>query len=496
MAAAYRSRISVRTLAVASTILFGVLVVALAIAMTWASKRVWDAGRDAERHLRGVTVSSEIERTLHEYHRLWNLFLATRDPEADALRMAKKSDLDRRLLEMHEHVEGAEAVQLLSDASRHVAAYLAEGESLEARELPLEQVVRAIRPSLERALASSATLHEYKETRLRQAERAAARMLRLEVRLALGVTAFLVAGLISVVLGVRALVLRPIFALGDAMRRFRAGDVEVRAHGGAARETRELAATFNEMAETIAKQRRDQLTFLAGVAHDLRNPLAALKMAAQMLERDRAPVTPGRIQRIDQQIDRLARMVDDLLDATRIEAGQLDLQLEALDLREPARAMVELYAPTTTTHEVILRAPDHPVIVRGDPLRIEQVLSNLLSNAIKYSPAGGPVEVAVTAGDTEAELAVSDRGIGISPDELRNIFQPFRRRRATAGVMPGAGLGLSIVRRIVGAHGGRVDVESVPGEGSTFRVRLPLVAVLEREREERRHCEEPRPEAR
>jgi signal transduction histidine kinase len=169
-------------------------------------------------------------------------------------------------------------------------------------------------------------------------------------------------------------------------------------------------------------------------------------------------------------------MVGDLLDATRIEAGELALRLTALDLRTAAQAMIDLFTPAATAHRITLKAPDRAVLIRGDALRIEQVISNLLSNAIKYSPAGGPVDVAVSQTDREAELSVADRGSGIPAEEIANMFLPFRRLPATSQIR-GVGLGLSVVARIVSAHGGRIEVESTPGVGSTFRVRLPLAAV-------------------
>lgn len=494
MAAPRRPRFSLRTLALTSTVLFGVLVVALAGGLTWTSTLIWRSAQDTERDTRAIMVTSEIDRTLREYQRLGNLFVATRDPEVEAIRSVRESDLRRLLLETQQHVEDAAEARLVAELSDQVGAYSSERRALEAQGLPLEQLVRASRSSFEGALASSASLRRQNETDLRQTQRDTERVLRFERLLAISSTALLIAGLVFVVLGVRWLVVRPIFELRDAMRRFRRGDADAKAREGPAHEVHELASTFNEMADTITHQRRDQLTFLAGVAHDLRNPLSTLRLAVQTLGHDAARIKPEQVQRLDRQIDRLARMVNDLLDATRIEAGQLELRLEDMDLRESARAVVDLYAASTTTHDLMLRAPDSPVILRGDPLRVEQVISNLLSNAIKYSPAGGPVEVSVSAYKAEAELAVSDRGVGIPQEEIEDVFLPFRRRRATADIVPGVGLGLSIVRRIVVAHGGRIDVESTPGIGSTFRVRLPLVAIAEREREDPR--EEPRPETR
>jgi signal transduction histidine kinase len=228
------------------------------------------------------------------------------------------------------------------------------------------------------------------------------------------------------------------------------------------------------MADTIERRRTDMLAFLGGIAHDLRNPISALKLSWQSLLRQPTPIPPPQLERLDRQLDRLARMVGDLLDSVRIEAGQLELALEDFDLRESAREMVELYAPSSPIHTITLDVPDQPVEIRADPLRIEQVFSNLISNAIKYSPEGGFVAVRVAFADHEAELSVTDEGVGIAPESLPYLFVSFRRGAEIKDVAAGAGLGLSVVNRIVTAHCGQIEVESTPGEGSTFRVRLPL----------------------
>jgi signal transduction histidine kinase len=218
------------------------------------------------------------------------------------------------------------------------------------------------------------------------------------------------------------------------------------------------------------------MTFLGGVAHDLKNPLCALRMAVSGFEREE-PQPEGHtrqtLELVGRQTTVLERMVGDFLDIARIEAGQLELHFETADLRELARAVAEMFRGWSALHPVELSLPDAPVTVRCDALRIEQAIVNLLSNAIKYSPEGGPVKVAVTLTDSEAVLAVGDRGIGIPPDGQRRIFEPFTRLGLSRESIPGAGLGLYIVQKIMVAHGGRVEVDSAPGVGSTFRLRLP-----------------------
>jgi signal transduction histidine kinase len=226
-------------------------------------------------------------------------------------------------------------------------------------------------------------------------------------------------------------------------------------------------------------QRKQQLDFLAAVAHDLRNPLGAIKLSVATLG-GRGALPGERTARtlalVDRQVDRLERMVGDLLDAARVEAGELTLHPSACDLREIARDAAELYAPTSTRHTLDVDIPDDPLTGLFDAARIHQVLDNLLSNAIKYSPVGGRVRLALRREGDDVMVSVRDEGVGISPEELARLFEPFQRAPSGRKVAHGLGLGLWVVRRIVEAHRGRISVESQPGEGSTFRIRLPLAA--------------------
>jgi signal transduction histidine kinase len=268
-------------------------------------------------------------------------------------------------------------------------------------------------------------------------------------------------------------------AVSQAMHRFGTGRKRTRAPEVGPAEVRDMAHTFNEMANSLARQQESQLTFLAGIAHDLRNPLSALKLSTALVAPGRGELTHERMQRtlamVRRQVTRLDRMVGDLLDATRIEAGKLELQYEERDARELAREVVELYQASDTSHELRLALPEEPVVLRADAARIEQVLNNLVSNALKYSPGGSRVDVAVLREADEVVFSVTDQGIGISAEEKRGLFAPFRRTGEARERAPGVGLGLSVSRRIVEAHGGHIEVDSQPGRGSTFRIRLALV---------------------
>jgi signal transduction histidine kinase len=169
-------------------------------------------------------------------------------------------------------------------------------------------------------------------------------------------------------------------------------------------------------------------------------------------------------------------LVDDLLDVSRIQQGRLDLRPEPIDLAELAREVTARFAQApelTERHRLRLEAPD-ALPGRWDANRLDQVLTNLLSNAIKYSPEGGEAVVSARRRGDEAEIVVSDQGIGIAPAEQAKLFQPFARGEAVRRRFAGTGLGLYIAARIIEHHGGGLSVESEPGVGSRFTARLPL----------------------
>jgi two-component system sensor histidine kinase MtrB len=366
----------------------------------------------------------------------------------------------------------AQEQALIRDIQGSVASYLRS-----QREAPGGRSPEA-RGALEQAVTRLEELVNLNVAQAREAQDEAARWER-QARLGGPVVAVvLLASMLGALRWLRRAVLRPVTEVRQAMRRFSAGRKRTRAPETGPAELREMARTFNEMATAIGRQQEDQLAFLAGVAHDLRNPLSALKMSTALVTPGQAEPSPERVQKmlalVRRQVARLDRMVGDLLDATRIEAGKLELQLRENDARELARAVVELYQATGQSHELRLELPDTPVPLYCDGARLEQVLNNLVSNALKYSPSGTRVDVVVSREGDEALFSIADQGIGISAEERRHLFAPFKRARSARARAPGAGLGLSVARRIVEAHGGRIEVDSQPGQGSVFRIRLPL----------------------
>lgn len=235
-----------------------------------------------------------------------------------------------------------------------------------------------------------------------------------------------------------------------------------------------------ESALRQADQRKDE--FLATLAHELRNPLAPIRTGLDLLER--LPEGPQAVQvrsMMQRQLNLLIKLIDDLLDVSRIATGKVMLQREVVDLRSVVESAVEGSQPMVSagSHRLHLRLPDRPVGVRVDALRMAQVIGNLINNAAKYTPAGGRIEIGLAVEDDEAVLRVTDNGVGIPRDMLEHVFDMFAQVDRTLDQSQGGlGIGLSLVQRLVTLHGGRVAAESAGrDQGSTFTIRLPRVAI-------------------
>lgn len=264
--------------------------------------------------------------------------------------------------------------------------------------------------------------------------------------------------------------------IGRARRPYGEQDLDLaRELGDRAAIAIENARLFRQAQDAVAA--RDE--FLSIASHELYTPITSLKLAVQTLARDRHALSPEAVARanelLQRQVDRLAQLVGELLSITRIRAGRLPLELDEVDLCEVVRSVIQQLEPDLVRAgcPLTLDCPER-LAGRWDRSRLGQVVTNLLTNALKFG-TGRPIEVELRGRAEEVLLRVRDHGIGIEPQQLARLFQPYERA-APAGTVGGLGLGLYIVRGIVEALGGTVTVESAPGEGSTFQVALPRCA--------------------
>ena len=285
---------------------------------------------------------------------------------------------------------------------------------------------------------------------------------------------------------------RPVRAVAGAASQLARGDLSARLDEKGPGEVGELTTAFNRMAERLERSRREleeqneklreserlKSELVSIVSHELRTPLASvLGFTSVLLTRDVAPEEQRRyLEIIDAQGRRLSSLLNDFLDIQRLEEGELKLRRELFDIGTLVGEQVQLFSGQSDKHTLDVVLPPKPLKVRGDPNRLAQVVGNLLSNAIKYSPDGGTVEVVGEQYDDRVRVSVKDEGLGIPRELHPQVFAKFFRGDAATSGIAGSGLGLTIARSVIEAHGGEMSFESARGQGSVFWLELPVAA--------------------
>ncbi|HET9024731.1 MAG TPA: PAS domain S-box protein [Burkholderiaceae bacterium] len=246
-------------------------------------------------------------------------------------------------------------------------------------------------------------------------------------------------------------------------------------------ERKRMEHELQERLRELAEADRQKNEFLAMLAHELRNPLAPMRNALHVLSMPDVPEDSSQraLGMMGRQLNHLIRLVDDLLDVSRIIQGKIELRNEVVDIGSVVNRAVETAQPMIDArrHRLKVALPDQAVYVHGDPLRLAQVIANLLTNASKYSPPESPIELTVLGEAGQAVIQVRDRGIGIAPEVLPEVFGLFVQADASlARSEGGLGVGLTLVKRLAEMHGGSVSAASDGlGKGSAFTIRLPLM---------------------
>jgi signal transduction histidine kinase len=273
-------------------------------------------------------------------------------------------------------------------------------------------------------------------------------------------------------------VLGPVRRLGVASQRLTAGHYGERVPTASDDELGDLADSFNELASTLEATERRRLELIGDVAHELRTPVATLQGYLEGLLDGVVQPAPSTWARLHDETGRLRRLVDDLQELSRAEAGQIPLRPRPIDPAEIVRVAVDRLAGQFADKGLTLKVELPPSLPRvlADPERSVQVLSNLLSNALRYTPAPGSAQVTARTVDQEVELRVADTGVGIPAEHLPHLFERFYRvDKSRSRALGGSGIGLTIARALAEAMGGRLRAESPgPDQGATFTFTLPV----------------------
>jgi signal transduction histidine kinase len=278
---------------------------------------------------------------------------------------------------------------------------------------------------------------------------------------------------------------QPLRDMARAAHQMETGDYSQRVHTDSRDEVGQLAAAFNNMSAELESLERLRRELVANVSHELKTPISAVRAHLENLLDGVERPDPETLQVMLSQTERLGRLIDQLLDLSRIESGELRLNRAPIPLHPLVREVLSEIEMARADRGVRVAdaVPDDLPPVLVDPERVHQVLFNLLDNAVRYTPPGGEVTVAAHRGNRGCEVAVSDTGPGIAPEHLPRLFERFYRADAARSRGDGGtGIGLAIARSVVEAHGGHIRAESRLGHGSVFTFDLPVADAAETRR--------------
>ncbi|ACL65079.1 histidine kinase [Anaeromyxobacter dehalogenans 2CP-1] len=483
-----------RRLLVPTTLLAAVACAALAYAAWSSAQQARTLERDARAVRTAISLAFALGDATHEEER-WFLTLP-RSP--GGVQETRLDEAGARIAGLMREIEALPLPARVGDVWREYVEVRAAQDALGAE---IRRAAPGGGPALERALErwglmsfrSEALLKDVSGYYLRFLDRIVVELQARRARALWISAATVVVGLLAAaalsLLAARAVV-RPLEDIARTAERIAETSLPAEV-AGAERpdEIGTLSRAFNRMTGRLVSanarlteidRRKDE--FLGMLSHELRNPLAPIRSALHLLSHPAASPAQGRraLQVIARQVDHLTRIVDDLLDVTRIARGKIELRRERIDLSEVIARTAEDYRDLLDDRRIALEVElsAGPLWADADPTRVAQVVGNLLSNAAKFTPPGGRVTVRAAAREGRAVIRVIDTGVGMPPELLGRIFEPFvQADRSLARSAGGLGLGLSLVKGIVELHGGAVEARSAgPGTGSELVIELPLAA--------------------
>jgi signal transduction histidine kinase len=423
-----------------------------------------------------IATAHKIESGILAYSRESLMFEATRD-ESRLIARAHARDQVVRMLERAKHQRiGLNDPRVIDDLAADIHNYFSRREVLERLGTDQSEILRELSPKVDEIVAHVDSLVAQGQKIASTGVSSALEENIASDSVALTAALIILACLVASFFGVWMLVFRPLYEINKSVEFFREGLIREPPSGGLT-EINLLSETVSRMMKENVQNRQLLLQNIAAVAHDIRNPLTAILSAADMAADPGDPNHQDFVDIIGRQSRYLDQIVRDLMDSTRLEAGNMAFRLGPCDLCEIVQESVRLFEHHSPGHCIRFAPVTAPVRCIADRVRISQVVNNLISNAIKYAPDGGAIDLTVSVSQATAEFTVTDHGIGIAPEDLGGIFVPFHRARASAEKFPGVGLGLATAKKIAEAHAGQLTVSSVVGKGSSFCLSLPLANV-------------------
>ncbi len=459
---------------------FGVIALALcgsiSLGIFWYARiSVNRATESLVEDVESVATAQSLQQNLSAHRRQALLKGLRTDEERRRNITFSDQNLRRDILKISSYSSTDEENQMIERVKSSVLFYLQTYETLRGKGARSGILYRQLTDVFDQAQQNIQALIQLNLDQTTQIEAELKRQARFhDVFISVAVLIFSMIAL-GLIYGLRQILYRPFFRLKRQIELFDSSEPVQTVEIGGALEIQEIAKSFKDLSERLIRQKNQRLTFLASIAHDLKNPLGAIKMSAEILQEDQIEKLQKKkhiLEIIARQTGHLERLVDDLLDTSRIESGHFKIDLKPFDLRRTVLDSFSLHSQLSPIHFFKNEIPTHSVNVMADEQRISQVLNNLLSNAIKYSPNGGEISVRVFTESGYAICEVSDQGIGISSEDLKTIFEPFQRSNQTRNLIPGVGLGLSVARKILTAHKGTLEVHSKSNLGSIFSFRI------------------------
>jgi len=441
--------------------------VTLALSLIASTTKLQSMNARVLKDSQAIEVAHQIENAILSERREDLLWRAT----GDSAFLKRKSSFVEKLTPLVRELTASDSSFGKSDGTSHIRQ-LFEQYRTKALADPIHSLAE-VSGSADRLLRAVEDFRERNHTQMTETLALSKRLNTMVDRWSIGLILFVLcfAALGAVLLLKRIII--PTFALSRVAERFGKGESAVRARVYNNDELGMLSRAFNEMTENIKLLEQDRRHFIASLAHDIRNPMVLIGGTARRLKKKQAVVEEKMplLNCIIEQADAVEELIGELVDTVRLEDGNAAFSMAEVDLHDLLKTILSKQATMLSSHHLTYEGD--PCRVWGDARRLERVVNNLISNAVKYSERGSAIDIRLRRERDRGVITVKDAGVGIPPEKITTLFQPFRRLAGTKKMAKGSGLGLFSVKKIIDGHGGKITIASEPGRGTTVTIGLP-----------------------